>query len=162
MHLRASQTPTNNVLFIVADDFATDGLRLYNTNAAAHFPPMPTVECLASNGLLFRNAYGYPTCSPSRCTILSGRYGFRTGIGYALANPAGPSLSASEFTIPDALNAAGVMTNDNAQIGKWHLSFGVPDQTRSAVFLSAAASSANSRPTRIGRRKWSTASRTVG
>lgn len=118
---------TNNILFIVADDFATDGLRFYNTNSAAHFPPMPTLERLAINGLVFRNAYGYPTCSPTRCSILTGRYGFRTGIGYALANPAGPSLSASEFTLPDALKAAGVMTNDNALIGKWHLSFDASD-----------------------------------
>ena len=117
----------NNLLFIVADDFATDGLRIYNTNPAAHFPPMPTVERLATNGIVFRNAYGYPTCSPTRCSILTGRYGFRTGIGYALANPLGPSLSASEFTLPDALTAAGVMTNDNALIGKWHLSFNQPD-----------------------------------
>jgi arylsulfatase B len=118
---------TNNLLFIVADDFATDGLRIYNTNPAAHFPPMPTVERLATNGLVFRNAYGYPTCSPTRCSILTGRYGFRTGIGYALANPAGPSLSTDEFTIPEAMTASGVMTNDHGLVGKWHLSFNAPD-----------------------------------
>lgn len=117
---------TNNILLIVADDFATDGLRICNTNPAAHFPPMPTVERLATNGLVFRNAYGYPTCSPSRCSILTGRYGFRTGIGYALANPAGPSLSTDEFPIPRALTAAGVMTDNHGMVGKWHLSFEAP------------------------------------
>ncbi len=127
---------TNNILFIVADDFATDGLRLYNTNPAAHFPPMPTVERLAANGLVFRNAYGYPTCSPSRCSILTGRYGFRTGIGYALSNPAGPSLSADEFTIPKAMTAAGVMTNDHGLVGKWHLSFNASDPNTLGGFSS--------------------------
>ena len=106
-------------------DFSTDGLRLYNTNQVT-FPPMPTVDRLAQSGVTFRNAYAYPTCSPTRCSILTGRYGFRTGIGYALANPAGPHLGANEFTIPKAMTAA----NPNLRhglVGKWHLSFKAPD-----------------------------------
>lgn len=61
---------------------------------------MPTVERLARSGLPCRNAYGCPTCSPSRCAMLTGRDGFRAGFGYALANPLGPSLGSDEFPIP--------------------------------------------------------------
>ena len=121
----AAGAERHNILLIVADDFSTDGLRLYNTNAVS-FPPMPAVERLAKSGLTFRNAYAYPTCSPARCTLLTGRYGFRTGIGYALSNPLGPSLSSNEFTIPKALNAAGSPLQ-HGMVGKWHLSFGSED-----------------------------------
>jgi arylsulfatase A-like enzyme len=117
----------NNILLIIADDYSTDGLQMFNpvTNGVT-FPRMPTVERLARTGLTFRNAYSYPTCSPARCTMLTGRYGFRTGIGYALANPLGPTLSTNEFTLPEALSKAD--TNiQHALIGKWHLSFKDPD-----------------------------------
>jgi arylsulfatase B len=122
---QAAAQATNNILLIIADDFATDGLRSYNTNQVS-FPPMPTVERLAENGVTFRNAYGYPTCSPSRSLILTGRYGFRTGIGYALANPAGPSLRPDEFTLPNALSAAQSNVR-HGMVGKWHLSFEAAD-----------------------------------
>ncbi len=115
----------HNILLIVADDFATDGIRRYNTNQVT-FPPMPNLERLAQSGVTFRNAYGYPTCSPSRCSILTGRYGFRTGIGFALATPNGPSLQSSEFTIPEALTAAGSGVR-HGMVGKWHLSFAPTD-----------------------------------
>ncbi|MBI5387097.1 MAG: sulfatase-like hydrolase/transferase [Verrucomicrobia bacterium] len=117
----------HNILLVVADDFSTDSLRLYNplTNGVT-FPPMPTVERLARSGVTFRHAYSYPTCSPTRCTILTGRYGFRTGIGYALASPTGPSLRTNEFTLPEALTAANTSLH-HGMIGKWHLSFGNSD-----------------------------------
>lgn len=113
---------TNNVLLIIADDLGTDSFRSYNTNAQASFPYMPTIDRLARDGVTFRNAYGQPTCSPTRCTILTGRYGFRTGIGYALASTFGPSLGASEYTLPEALTNA-IPGLPHAMVGKWHLSF---------------------------------------
>ena len=116
----------HNILLIIADDFATDGLRLYNTNASASLPPMPTVERLAHSGVSFRNAYSYPTCSPSRSPMLTARYRFRTGIGYALANPLGPTLQADEFTLPKALSSAAPNLR-HGMVGKWHLSFHAPD-----------------------------------
>ncbi len=116
----------HNILLIIADDFATDGLRLYNSNANASLPSMPTVERLAQSGVSFRNAWSYPTCSPTRCSILTGRYGFRTGIGYALANPLGPTLQSDEFTLPQALTAAAPHIR-HGMVGKWHLSFHAED-----------------------------------
>jgi arylsulfatase B len=123
--LPAAPPVRQNILLIIADDFSTDGLRLYHTNAPS-YPPMPQVERLAQRGVTFRHAYSYPTCSPTRCSILTGRYGFRTGIGYALANPAGPRLQASEFTIPEAMTAAQ-SPMQHGLVGKWHLSFDSPD-----------------------------------
>ena len=39
------------------------------------------IDALAKRGVLFRNAWAYPTCSPTRALIMTGRYGFRTGVG---------------------------------------------------------------------------------
>ena len=53
--------------------------------------------------------------------MLTGRYGFRTGVGH-LANNNGGGLPNSEFTIPEALDANANLGYSHACIGKWHLS----------------------------------------
>lgn len=63
---------------------------------------------MAENGLLFRNAWAQPSCSPTRATILTGRYGFRTGIGKPIPHDlaaTAPVLAASELTLPEAFRA---------------------------------------------------------
>lgn len=121
-------SPTHpNILLIIADDYSTDGSILYNTtNHGASLPPTPNIARLATNGILFRNAYSYPTCSPTRCTMLTGRYGFRTGIGYALESPAEPTLAGYERTIPEVLTSSQTGYR-HAMFGKWHLSFNAED-----------------------------------
>ena len=70
---------TSNVLLIIADDVGVDGIGSYREGAAP--PPTPHIDSLASRGVLFRNAYSNALCSPTRCTIFTGRYSFRTGVG---------------------------------------------------------------------------------
>src|SRR6185503_13040886 len=110
-----------NILLVIADDVGADSLSLFNTNAAASFPPTPAITSLATNGVIFRNAYGYPTCSPSRSCMLTGRYGFRTGLGYAIVPPSDPQLPSGELTLAEILSAQTAY--HHACIGKWHLSF---------------------------------------
>lgn len=43
--------------------------------------PMPNIEAMCETGIVFENAYAAPTSSPTRATIMSGQYGFRTGVG---------------------------------------------------------------------------------
>lgn len=99
-----------NVLLIIADDLGADMVGLYSTADTA---ATPSIDSLAADGVLFTNAWSYPTCSPTRSAILTGRFGFRTGVGFP-----GDQIPLTEFTIPDALNNAGYAT---ACIGKWHL-----------------------------------------
>ncbi len=100
-----------NVLLVIADDLGVDSLNLYS---ATDGPPTPTLDSLANTGVRFTNCWGSPTCSPARAQILTGRYGFRTGVGQVGSVP-----SLSEGTIAQAFDAAGYST---ACIGKWHLS----------------------------------------
>ena len=117
-----TRTSGTNILLVIADDLGTDGLSLFNTNARASLPPTPNINSLYDSGVLFRNAYAYPTCSPTRSCLLTGRYGFRTGIGltidYALSDVA---LQANELTLPKILTTHPQLGYPHASIGKWHL-----------------------------------------
>jgi len=81
------------------------------------WPTMPTISAICDGGVRFNRAWSAPTCSPTRATVLTGRYGFRTGIGWALSNK-DPGLAQSETTLPEVLTDLGVQ---HANIGKWHL-----------------------------------------
>jgi len=39
----------------------------------------PNIDALAKSGTRFERGYSTPLCGPSRCVIMTGRYGFRTG-----------------------------------------------------------------------------------
>ena len=111
--IAAPQTTTPNVVLIVADDLGVDMVAAY---AEGTNPPCtPNIDQLASQGMLFRRAWTNPTCSPTRAAMLTGRHGFRTGIGFPITNQES-GLPLSELTLPEML--AGY---DSAAAGKWHL-----------------------------------------
>lgn len=111
---------TKNILVVIADDFGADSHSLYNNHPAASLPPTPTVDALAARGVRFANACAYPVCSPSRSAMLTGRYGFRTGVTTVLGAPGEQGIYTNEFTLPELLTA----TYRTASIGKWHLGSG--------------------------------------
>ena len=39
----------------------------------------PNIDSLAASGMVFNNAYSMPSCTPSRTTVLTGKYPWRTG-----------------------------------------------------------------------------------
>lgn len=122
--ISAAATP-KNILLIIADDYGVDSSPLYNsTNNGASLPPTPNIVSLAQSGVLFRNAYANPVCSPTRACLLTGRYSFRTGVEDVVAGAGSATLSASEFTLPEAFAANSALGYNLAQFGKWHLANG--------------------------------------
>ncbi len=109
-----------NILLIIADDFGLDASPCH-TFAGVH-APAPNIIKLCSQGVVFDAAWSAPTCSPTRASILTGRHGFRTGVGAQLVGPKAVGIKLGEHTIPKALDAALPGVYDHACIGKWHLS----------------------------------------
>ena len=114
----------NNILLIMADDYGLDASSLYNTSPGVSLPPTPNIASLAASGVKFTGAHAYALCSPTRSSILTGRFGFRTGTGNVVAAASNNSLLASEFTLPDAFAANSGLDYQLKHIGKWHLGGG--------------------------------------
>ena len=108
-----------NIVLIVADDFGVDLMASYGEGL--NQPCTPSLDGLSASGMLFRNAWAAPLCSPARAQILTGRYGFRTGLGMPVSN-VGPGLGLAELTLPEML-----ASYESRIIGKWHLAGSLPD-----------------------------------
>ncbi len=107
-----------NCLLITFDDIGNDAVGIYDEGDPEQQPRTPYLDGLAGVGMRFLNCYSSPTCSPTRATLMTGRHGFRTGIGGVIRDESEQSLERSEFTLAEALRGQGFAT---ALIGKWHL-----------------------------------------
>ncbi|MDR1271337.1 MAG: sulfatase [Planctomycetaceae bacterium] len=114
-----------NIVFILADDLGVMDIGAFNPNS---FYETPNIDRLASEGMKFTTAYAACcVCSPTRYSIMTGRYPVRSGITNFLAGtrserfePATLNLfmPLEETTLGEAFHEAGYKT---ALLGKWHL-----------------------------------------
>ena len=113
-----SKTPPSqpNIIFILADDV---GLGETSFTGADKFKT-PHIDALAKGGTHFDHGYSMPMCGPSRFTLLTGRYPFRTGLAsnnsFGKANAGAYHPAQKEIMIPTVLKTAGYVT---AAAGKW-------------------------------------------
>ena len=128
MAAAASERP--NVVVILADDLGWKDLGSYGST----FYETPSLDEMAADGMRFTDAYAAcPVCSPTRSSLLTGRYPTRTGvtdfIGAAqpgkwrrktplLPAPYDSRLATRELTLAEALRDDGYRT---FFAGKWHL-----------------------------------------
>ncbi|MDH7447781.1 sulfatase-like hydrolase/transferase [Aquimarina sp. 2201CG14-23] len=109
------ETSQPNILLIIADDMGLDATPGFSEGIIK--PNMPNLESFIANGVRFNNLWSAPTCSPTRATILTGKYGVQTGV---LA--VGDEISTAETSLQSYLNDNTSDAYSHAIIGKWHLS----------------------------------------
>lgn len=111
-----TQTNPNhpNILLIVVDDMGVDVMNGYHNNSL--MPTTPTLDSLRMEGLTFKNAWSAPVCSPTRASIMTGKYGNKNCV-LDIGNL--DTIHTSIFQAVE-LQTGGIYSD--AVIGKWHLS----------------------------------------
>ena len=103
-----------NILLIIADDMGLDATPGYEIGSVK--PNMPNLQTMINNGIRFNNLWSNPVCTPTRGTILTGKYGFRTNV-----LKVDDDMPTSEISIQRHLDNTS-SGYSHAVIGKWHLS----------------------------------------
>ena len=135
----ASQNP--NVIVLLVDDLGISDLACYGAQHGNTYHETPNIDKLAAQGMRFTNAYATcPVCSPTRASLVTGKYPTRTRITDYIAGEPQPTnrkvlthntharLELREFLVSEAFKEAGYFT---IFAGKWHLGwecFGPTDQ----------------------------------
>jgi len=118
----ASAAPSApHIVFILNDDWGWNDVGFHG---ACDFET-PRLDDLAATGLELTNYYVQHLCTPTRSTIMSGRYPMRDGLQQAVIKSASPYGMPLNLTIlPQELQKVGYATH---MIGKWHLGFFAPE-----------------------------------
>ncbi len=116
-------TSRPNILLIIADDLGVEACLGYDIGAVK--PNMPNLQKLISNGLTFDNAWAFPVCSPTRSSIITGKYGFHTGV---LNAEDASTIGASEKSLQTFIDEKTGSAYAHSIIGKWHLSAQEPNR----------------------------------
>ncbi|WP_173403142.1 sulfatase [Rhodopirellula sallentina] len=137
-HVQAADLPKQkpNIVFVLVDDlgYADVGFN------GSQFYETPNIDRLAKDGVIFEYAYMYPTCSPSRTAIATGKQSFRTGVytvpvlerGSAQENLFSRWTVGEEHTMySEPLAEAGYRS---IHLGKWHLVGPYPRKEMAADF----------------------------
>ncbi len=106
-----------NIILIMTDDQGHGDLGFHGNPVIR----TPHLDKFAKESVRFKNFFVCPVCSPTRSSLLTGRYNYRTGIvdtylGRSMMHP-------EEMTLAEILGAAGYRTGI---IGKWHLGDNYP------------------------------------
>jgi arylsulfatase A-like enzyme len=130
---KPEQQPKLNFLFILADDYGYHDLSI----TGSKFYETPNIDRIANEGMIFTDGYATcQVCSPSRASIMSGKFPARHGItdwigaatgenwrnagrfNQLLPPENGENLPHEYVTLPEAMKEAGYKT---FFAGKWHL-----------------------------------------
>lgn len=104
-----------NILLVIADDVSKDAIPNYSEgNSKAN---MPILQGLMNTGITFDNVWAYSVCSPTRASIITGKYGIKSGV-----IEVGDQINTTETSLQKYIGDNTNNAYSTAIIGKWHLS----------------------------------------
>jgi arylsulfatase B len=108
------ETSTPNILLIIADDLGKDAIKGYSEGSIK--ANTPNIDAIRTKGLVFNDFWSSPVCSPTRSCILTGKYGYRTGV-----KGASDIISQTETSLQQYIATNTNNKYASAVVGKWHL-----------------------------------------
>ena len=107
-----------NLVYILCDDLGYGDVHYLNPDRGKI--PTPNMDRLGAQGMAFTDCHASSSvCTPSRYSILTGRYCWRTRLQkYVLDGDSPPLIAPDRLTVATLLKRHGYAT---AAIGKWHL-----------------------------------------
>lgn len=125
-----------NIVFILVDDL---GHADVGFNGSTYYET-PHLDGLAATGLALDHAYMYPTCSPSRTALFTGKQSFRTGVYTVPVLEKGSEQENifSRWTVPSEHRGYSELLAEvgyqSIHLGKWHLVGPYPTEEMSMEF----------------------------
>ena len=126
-----SESSPPNILIIFTDDLGYGDLSIQGATDMR----TPNIDNIAKKGMIFKQFYANsPVCSPSRASLLTGKYPNMVGMPGVVRQVEEKSwgyLDENAVTLPQMLNEVGYHTG---MIGKWHLGYEKPNIPNSKGF----------------------------
>src|SRR5215813_615764 len=99
--LPAQSTARPNIIIVISDDQGYGDLSLHGNP----YLKTPNLDAVGQQGVQFTQFQVCPVCSPTRSSLLTGRYNYRTGIVDTYAGRS--MMHPDEVTLAESLGAAG-------------------------------------------------------